>query len=84
VCARRPFRRRLSGGNPQFGWLIALQLLILINDRWRVIRRRANEWRSKLRYACTRHIQVMQVQLETIQSGQQRLLDRIDSLKRQN
>jgi hypothetical protein len=45
------------------------------------IRHRIKHWSSQLRYSCTSHVHGMQLQLETLQRGQEPLLDRIEALK---
>ena len=70
--------------NTQFGWLIWPQLLILMMIIGGWIQRRVKHWSSKLRYDATAHVHGMQVQLDTIQRSQERMLDRIEALKRQS
>ena len=68
--------------NIQFAWLITPQvlLLVLIIGTW--IKRRFDDWSSRLRYDCTAHVHDLQFRLDTIQHGQDRLQSGIEELQR--
>ena len=68
--------------NAQFACLITPQalLLVLIIGTW--IKRHFEDWSSKLRYDCTAHVHDLQLRLDTIRRGQDRLQSGLENLQR--
>lgn len=67
--------------NTQFAWLIVPPWLLVMMMIGNWIHRRLKHWSSKLRYDCTAHVHGLQVQMDALQRGQERLLNRIEGLK---